>query len=398
MALILAVQGGEVESFGTSVTQYGRGAANASRHSTANEVVRSIKYTTAGIASRLWIKILTNDRGASTFRLRKNAADGNMVIAIGDSMTGEFEDTTNTDTIVATNTVSLQIATGAGGTTYTFNMSRFLFSANSSTVTPAGTQGDTISGTTNYTPIGGGNATVTIEINQQAKSYITGTWRNLGAYSASNTRDGAIVVNARINGANGTQSVTMPAGTTGWFEDLVNTDAIAPADLLCYQRVPGGTVGSVSINMIKSDIITENKTFLLTGNHSNSQAANTVGFLPIAGMVVGNGTENNVSITSGLAFTAANLSLYVSGNGVTADSQFRLRKNGADGNLLLTIPASTTGFFQDTVNTDSIIPTDVINYSLTTGATGTNLVIRTNAMVGTTAGGGGSTLLYMGAG
>jgi len=48
-----------------------------------------------------------------------------------------------------------------------------------------------------------------------------------------------------------------------------------------------------------------------------------------------------------------------------------LRKNGADGNQSLTIPASTTGTFQDLVNTDSFVSGDLFSYELDISGAGT---------------------------
>jgi len=48
-----------------------------------------------------------------------------------------------------------------------------------------------------------------------------------------------------------------------------------------------------------------------------------------------------------------------------------LRKNGADANQSLTIPASTTGTFQDLVNTDSFVSGDKFSYKLDISGAGT---------------------------
>jgi hypothetical protein len=45
-------------------------------------------------------------------------------------------------------------------------------------------------------------------------------------------------------------SVSIPANTTGAFEDTVNTDDFVAADLLNWQVITGGTGGTMLINYI----------------------------------------------------------------------------------------------------------------------------------------------------
>src|SRR5690349_17266000 len=80
-----------------------------------------------GVESNLYIRVNTNDRGTSTLRFRINGGDGNQVVSITASTTGEFEDTSNTDTIAAGDLTDYQITGGAGGTTLTFGIVSTLF-------------------------------------------------------------------------------------------------------------------------------------------------------------------------------------------------------------------------------------------------------------------------------
>lgn len=51
----------------------------------------------------------------------------------------------------------------------------------------------------------------------------------------ANTEPGITVWTIRINGADGNQTINIPAASSGQFQDLVNTDAVLAGDLLCYQ-------------------------------------------------------------------------------------------------------------------------------------------------------------------
>ena len=52
------------------------------------------------------------------------------------------------------------------------------------------------------------------------------------------------------------------------------------------------------------------------------------------------------------------------------ESQWRLRIDGSNGNLAVTITASTTGVFGDTTNTDSVSQAQVVNYMFDFGTSG----------------------------
>ena len=51
----------------------------------------------------------------------------------------------------------------------------------------------------------------------------------------ANAEAGISVWTIRINGADGNQTINIPAASSGQFQDLVNTDAVTSGDLLCYQ-------------------------------------------------------------------------------------------------------------------------------------------------------------------
>jgi hypothetical protein len=74
-------------------------------------------------ASNLECFVISNTVTAtSTLRFRKNEASGNQVVSIGSSATGYFEDTTNSDVILATDYINYQLVTGATGTALRLNV------------------------------------------------------------------------------------------------------------------------------------------------------------------------------------------------------------------------------------------------------------------------------------
>lgn len=367
----------------------------------ATETRRQTRFRTAGTLSKMYVTILTNDRGASTFRLRKNAANGNQVLSIGASATGEFEDAVNTDVIASGDDVAIQTTVGAGGTTFTFNVARMVWSATVGTTTVYATGVPDIVGTTLFSPIVGDTGSTGTEANNQIKMPTAGTFKNLGISVFTNTRDAATTFRFRVNDLNVNQTVTIGAGATGWFEDLVNTDVVAVNDRVNYAVIGAGTAGTVTTDTAKVELVTTNNSTVIGGAINATTVAAATVYYPMGGVDATNATESNKTADAGLAFTASRLGVYVSTNTVVEVSTFRLRKNAANANLLVSITGLTTGHFLDIVNTDAIVATDSLAIQLATGATGTSMVTRTHEMLGVTAAAvssTGETLLLMGVG
>lgn len=98
--------------------------------------------------------------------------------------------------------------------------------------------------------------------------------------------------------------------------------------------------------------------------------------------------------TGPTAFTLKNLTAkLVTAPGGSASRTYRLRKNGANGNLTFAISgASTTG--SDTTNSDSIVEDDLINWSQTPASTPASSGDQTYSMTMFIApGGGGGTVV-----
>jgi hypothetical protein len=77
---------------------------------------------------------------------------------------------------------------------------------------------------------------------------ITGaaTLQNLTVRAIANTRGDSTTVTVRKNGANTGITVTITAGSTATFQDLVNTEAVVAGDRVSIQFVTGGSGGNIS--------------------------------------------------------------------------------------------------------------------------------------------------------
>lgn len=364
--------------------------ANTLQSSGTDDGVTRIPWRTAGTFSKLFIIVATNTIvGSSTFRLRVDGANVNSVVTITSLTTGTFEDATNTDTITAGQKVNYQAIGGAAGTSLTFSVSGILFDAASSTILAkyVGNTGYIItSDEANYymgiPSIAGNNASASgddTDTSSQFKFKTAATLKNGAVYVSANARTSSTLIYSRINGANGNILLTIPATTTGLFEDTTHSDAISTNDLVNCLLVSGtGSGESLTVSWFGYEATATNKAHFLV---STSQLTNNINksltrFPALAGNVITAATESLVACLARTTMKLSNLECYVYVNTITASSTIRSRKNSADGNQLITIPASTSGYFEDSTNTDSIVATDKINFEIITGGTGTAMALN----------------------
>lgn len=116
----------------------------------------------------------------------------------------------------------------------------------------------------------------------------------------------------------------------------------------------------------------------------NNSAAATVGpsttaFHSLSGYSK-SATETLVYQSASRAGTFKNLTVVISVNGITANSSIFFRRNSVDGAIGITVPASTTGLFRNTTNTDAVILNDGCNTVIVTGGTGTTLTWRNSTI------------------
>lgn len=352
------------------------------------EASQQITYRKSGVISNIWIKILTNDRAASTFRSRINGANGAQVVSITGSTTGDFEDTVNTDTVVPGDEVNASLVTGAGGSTFTFGARDTLFLATRDTTTilfcGSGNVLNVASSTTFGQLVGiygAGNAT---------EAYTQHSFRNGGVLSdfavgiRTNDRSDTSTTRIRVNGANGNQVVSIPAATTGVIEDNVNTDTIASGDEVDTSTVLGAGTGGLryySTSVFYTS--TNNKIPVVTGNTGGvAYLAGTTYYPAWGSFTITNTVEASHAYELNVSMVSSNFACYLSTNTVVGDSTVQLRKNAADANAVITVGGLTSGYFEDATNIDSFISTDEIGIELVGGVAGTSAEFHEFSLLG----------------
>ena len=184
-----------------------------------------------------------------------------------------------------------------------------------------------------------------------------GTYSNFFLNIYANTAASATVATIRVNQADGNGTVSVTAGTTGTFEDTVNTDAISSGDEVCAKIV------FVTGTLSGGHTILFDATSNTCCNHSarsNYLTGNTIRYNPISGYLY-NTIENLTKTEINTVGTLKNLNSIIYVNSFSVITTVILRINSANGNGTVSIGAGVTGSFEDVVNTDNISVNDLVN-------------------------------------
>lgn len=358
------------------------GATGALEDPKTTEAQRSILQKNAGTFSDLSISVVTNGIAASnTFTFRNNATDGNMVISVPSSSTGNFKETTpNSDTIVADDLTALKFVPGAStGTCALTSVSAcFLNTSSSDTISRLALSDSTynISGTsaTFYECIAGENSSTTsnVEANSKCRIRKPGTYQNAGIYIRNNARTGGSTTTftLRKNGADTALLISVTDGAaTGWYEHTADPISVVAGDDVCWEITTGTGSGNIAYSVLCVDFVTTDGWFpLVTANTDAPTQADAVltGYRTVSGFA-GPGTantESQVDVRAGGTFQFAELTANVTANDVAAVSTVTLMVNAVASALVASTAASTPAVINDSTHTVTVASTDLIDYKV----------------------------------
>jgi hypothetical protein len=232
---------------------------------------------------------------------------------------------------------------------------------------------------TRYTGIGTTSirADTNVEGNRQTIQRVDGFYYSMYIRITANAATSASTVRFRKNGANGNQNVSIGAGATGVFQDLVNIDNVSAGDLLSTEWVTG-TVGAITVSLLSFIFDSEDVTQLVVLQAAawdyTLTSTNTNRFSCPIGDIAANATEVNSRLRYRVNARIRNLTARVITNNRTTDTTVASRKNGANGNMGFTIGAGATGTFADLSNVDVINPGDDFDQMFTMGNSAESLV------------------------
>lgn len=362
----------------------------------STEAPAQVPYRTNGTISQFWVYLIANSITAtSTVTLRVNGADTGIIIPIASSTAGAFQDVVHSTYVHAGDLVDFKLVTGATGTNLELNGQVFLFSPDTNSMlrmTASGYGGST--GQTNgfadfYSSIANmmGNGSGFLNITSEPLTYYqmkaVGTFSHMAVYVTSNARGVSIPFTLRKNGSDTALAITVPAGQTGLFEDLTHTVSVVAGDTVTYSiGLSAGSDGNlISASYISTEFTTTNNTMEYPVTNPNKLFGAGAGssVTTFQGPLGFDSVGPTYQLPSRITGTVSHLHFYTSTNTATTNTTITIRINHVNGNNTLTIPAGTTGYFEDQTDVDNIAPTDFVDYLFSspggTGSLGQSLML-----------------------
>jgi len=230
-------------SFVSGTVRYmciGNGGASVGVESQA-----AITMRTGGTVSYGTAVVTAGAGAAMTIISRKNGANGNISISVGSGLTGQFVDTTHTDSFSAGDTYNFQNTCATFGTVR-WQGNCYIEFTGTDVELPTVSADWTFNASAQYCPLVAGNVSlVTTESLVAVKLGIAGTLSRMRFVVAANAQTGTGVVVLRKNNATANSTVSIGAGTTGQFEDTTNTDSFVATDTLNFMFT-GGTANTMN--------------------------------------------------------------------------------------------------------------------------------------------------------
>jgi|GEM_PF-5790629 len=292
----------------------------------------------------------------TTYILRKNGADTQISCIIPVLTTGIYSDDLHSEILVTGDSINNTVILAVGyGYIYFRNISLLLQASHSKGLLNCTNQDAAINfGETKYLYITG-QGYRSAEAMAQVPMRKPGTHSKLRLYVVTNSLDGSYTLTNRINGNDGSLSVTVPAGTTGEFTDYVNSDSFAAADKSNYKVVAGGTSGNSFLYNLNSILDCTRYPYV------GALIWDADAYAPV---LAGESTEATTEdyVQTPVNYRTRMGDLYVYGQ----DGIVKTRINKADGKISVTLPGGGYGGVEDIVNHDNLLETDLYNYYVDT--------------------------------
>lgn len=228
----------------------------------------------------------------------------------------------------------------------------------------------------------------------QNRFQTAGTFRNLHVVVPTNNRTTSVTVATAVGGVAGAQAVTIPATTTGIFEDTSNTDTVTAGQDWGY--IVTKTTASAGTEAVATEVSVVYTTGVLTSRPSlpmpggDLTSFGTTRYFSIMGYggtsTISSTTESEVTFYTPCAGEYRNGHLRVSANTCNGSTVVTFRKNAAGTALTFTVPATTTGTFEDTTNSVSVAIGDLVAWEYAAAGSSGSVTKRLHSVDFTSAG------------
>lgn len=314
--------------------------------------------------------------GTSTVRLRKNAANGNQTFSIGAAATGLFRDLVNTDSVVVGDLTAISTVTTGAGSYGLYASSSIVFEGQDPYVKYFSMGSHTATANTTSYDVFPGQVSSAFHDTGNTKVTGHGVIKNLRVHVDSNTVSATSTLTSRKNSAAANLSVSIASNTTGKFTDLTNFDSVAPDDVYCLRMVTGAT-GTSMVYQYWVDMKMNDYRIWFVCQESSALGFGTTNYFPFSGTTFAT-TESFTPMSTNCHMAASLTTIRAFLNSANGVSTVRSRKGTrgttlSNGNLVVSITASTTGWYSDVTNNDIILPTDDFHYSIVVGGSSGSL-------------------------
>jgi len=197
------------------------------------------------------------------------------------------------------------------------------------------------------------------------------TWSKLYIRVTANATSSSSTLRSKINGLYGDMVVTIGAGLTGEFEDLVHTDNLSSGDLFNF-RLSVGSSGSLTVTLMSTILSADTDIPIVQSSWLETIAYNEYGYFPFVGTNLINTSLDISGYRIRTNATFSNMRIHIYFNDLNNSST--LRFIGGTGSMSVTIPASTTGEFEDNTHTEVIAAGGKISYRIDTTASSGDIV------------------------
>ena len=318
--------------------------------STAAEASMQVRIAHTMTARKLYVSISANSITAtSTMYTRKNGADGSMSCSIGASTTGEFEDTTHSDSLASADLYCYRFNTGASGTTLVLEAVSVIMETDHPFVLFTVSNSIGAGSTTYYKAMNGQHNANATESNQAfiwPACVPDATVSYFSANLTSNAATGTSTFRFRKNAANGNSVCSFAAGVTGWTVDTSNTDSVTANNSIAISATNGGggsiavgsgafsTDGPLLLAAARASASTKRWSTLTSNNFTATESAASHMRVSFVGMLWGG------------------IHARIDSNSRNGTCSLSLRMSGTN-KATVSITASTSGDFQETSTTFS---------------------------------------------
>jgi hypothetical protein len=191
------------------------------------------------------------------------------------------------------------------------------------------------------------------------------TVQKVDSWVSSNTRDGTSTIIFRVNTVDSPLGVSIPASTTGFFSDIMNTATLDDGDNISLFLTIGGSSGWLAIGKCQAESTISDEYKRSHGKGTNIQVGYYSDMYAILQRALFDTTLAKGQRLANQTFTASRLSVYITQNTLNGVGSMRWMADGVLGNQTFSIPIGLTGFLSDITHTDEVTSAQYITVKWT---------------------------------